>query len=114
AIDTGPLRALALRARGLAESHRHPERARHALEDAADLFERAPMPFEAAETHLALARVLAAERRSDAARAASERAATLLQRVGATCEAGERSVAAGRADEAAPAPSPLTARERDV
>jgi DNA-binding NarL/FixJ family response regulator/protein-S-isoprenylcysteine O-methyltransferase Ste14 len=114
AIDTDPLRALALRARGLAESHRHPERARHAFEDAADLFERAPMPFEAAETHLALARLLAAERRSDAARAASERAATLLQRLGATHDAGEPAMAAGGADAATPVPSPLTTRERDV
>jgi len=115
AIDTDPLRALALRARGLALSHRDAERARHALEDAADLFERAPMPFEAAATHLALARLLAAERLSDAARAASERAAALLQQLGAARDAFVGSMGEAPADDAAAvAESPLTARERDV
>jgi DNA-binding NarL/FixJ family response regulator len=102
-IGTEPLRALALRARGLASADGDPDRARRALEDAADLLERVSMPFEAAGTQLALARVLARTDRAEAARAASVRAAALFERLGAA-----------RPAEAAGPPSPLTDRERDV
>ena len=116
-IATEPLAALALRARGLALSRRDPSAARVALEDAADLLERGSMPFEAAHTQLALARVLAREGRSDAARRASEHAAALFARLGSAAGAfagapDADSTSAGT--DAPPEPSPLTARERDV
>jgi DNA-binding NarL/FixJ family response regulator len=57
AIPTDPMRATALAARGVALERRDPDRARRALEDAADLFERASMPYEAERARRALARV---------------------------------------------------------
>lgn len=117
-IDTDPVRAFALRARGLALANREPARARQALEDAADLLERASMPFEAAHAQLALARVLASEGRTGAARAASEHAAAIFRRLGAAIERGSTAEDAistpARGVSDATASAPLTAREREV
>jgi ATP/maltotriose-dependent transcriptional regulator MalT len=111
AIDTDPLRALALRARGLSLSESDRAHARQLLEDAADLFERASMPFEAAFAQLALARVLARENHSAAARAASRHAAAIYERLGVA-------IGPQATDERSPHAeferSPLTMREREV
>jgi DNA-binding NarL/FixJ family response regulator len=56
-IATGPMQAIALAARGVAVARRDPDRARAALEDAADLFERVPMPFEAERARRALGKL---------------------------------------------------------
>lgn len=83
-IPTAPLQATARAARGVAVLRRDPQRARHALEDAVELFERAVMPAEAARAGAALA----------TARSAA--------------------VAAGAAPRATGAASPLSPREVEV
>ncbi len=59
-LATEPMRATALAARGASLARSDPEGARRPLEDAADLFERSIMPFEAERARRSLATVRAA------------------------------------------------------
>jgi len=100
AIATDAMMASARAARGAVTASRDPEEARRALEDAADLFDRAAMPFEAARTRAAITR-LRSESAAAAASARSDRGAG----------AGQTLETASGADRAT---SPLTAREIEV
>ncbi len=67
-VGTDAVRAAERAAAGsLALAERAPERARVALEEAIDLYERSRAPFEAAQTRTVLAGALVAEERNDAA-----------------------------------------------
>jgi DNA-binding CsgD family transcriptional regulator len=83
ATPTGPLRAAALLARGRLGAGVAPERTRTALEDAADLFERSGLPYEASRARIELARALRAAGHDRAAAVALARARADLDRLGA-------------------------------
>jgi DNA-binding CsgD family transcriptional regulator len=101
---TGALRAAALLARGRLDAGGAPDRARPALEDAADLYERSGLRHEASRARLELARVLRAAGHDRAATRAAARARADLARLGASTS--HPRPARDRDD--------LTARERDV
>jgi ATP/maltotriose-dependent transcriptional regulator MalT len=104
ATPTGPLRAAALLARGRLDVDVAPKRARTALEDAADLYDRSGLRYDASRARLELARALGAAGHAQAAARASARARADLARLGAdTAEPG-------RAHDR----DALTGRERDV
>jgi LuxR family maltose regulon positive regulatory protein len=96
-IGTGPLLAAAAYAEGLAASR--PEEARPLLDDAVERFERAGLPYEAAQARLALAAALESLGRT--ALAQDER--TVAEKA-----LGRLAVAAGRTQEL------LSRREREV
>src|SRR5207253_2330480 len=84
AVDTDAMRAgERAAAGGVALAERAPDRARAALEDAVDLYERCRTPFEAAGARADLARALAAEDRGDAALELAVAAASAFQGLGA-------------------------------
>jgi ATP/maltotriose-dependent transcriptional regulator MalT len=84
---TGPLRALASLAAGLAEARSaDPKSARKHLEDAVDLFEESGAPFETGRARVELAQVLGALGRSDAAVDEVRRAIENLTPLGASLE----------------------------
>jgi DNA-binding NarL/FixJ family response regulator len=67
-VGTTPLRAAACEARAhVAFARRDPDAARHALEDAVDLYERCGSPFHAACARIELARALMQSGRREAA-----------------------------------------------
>jgi ATP/maltotriose-dependent transcriptional regulator MalT len=119
AVGTEPLRASARLAEGLIASARaEHERARPALEDAVDLFERSRAPFEAGRARLWLATSLAAVGREKGAMEECRAAREVFRRIGASREAeraerllaelDERRAGAGRGE------TPLTRRESEV
>jgi LuxR family maltose regulon positive regulatory protein len=119
AVGTEPLRAAARLAEGLLASTRgEHERARPALEDAVDLFERSRAPFEAGRARLSLAASLAALGREDGAAAEIAAARDTFEQIGATREAGRAEALLAdldrRRDGAARPQSPLTRRESEV
>jgi len=84
---TGPLRALALLARGLLEARAgDPQSARKRLEDAVDLFRQSAAPFETGRARLELARVMDALGRRAAAGDEVRRAIEDLEPLGARLE----------------------------
>jgi DNA-binding CsgD family transcriptional regulator len=116
-VGTVPLRAAERFAAGwIADAGREADAARRAFEDAVDLYERAAMPFEAADARVALARTLSAGNRQEAALEQALAALEAFQQLGAKRAArqteryaarlGGRSAAAKRAG--------LTARELEV
>jgi DNA-binding CsgD family transcriptional regulator len=87
-IDTDPLRATALVARGvLAAGAADHERARQCFEDAAPLFDQSGSPFESARARLGLAHALAGLGREPAAAAEAAAALATLEPMGAAAEA---------------------------
>ena len=119
AVDTEPLRAAARLAEGLmAGAQADHERARLALEDAVDLFERSRAPFEAGRARLCLAASLAALGRNKGAADELCAAREGFEQLGADREAeraerllvelGERSEGVGKAK------TTLTPRESEV
>ncbi len=87
-VGTDPLRASASFAAGLlAAAAGAYDSARRSLEDASDLFERSPAPFETARTRIELARVLRMLGRDAAAAREAAAARDALQRLGAAWEA---------------------------
>jgi DNA-binding CsgD family transcriptional regulator/tetratricopeptide (TPR) repeat protein len=121
-VGTAPLHAAARFAGGLlAAAAVDYVGARRLLEDAGDLFERGPAPFEAARVRIELARVLQALGRDTAAAQEAATALQALQRLGAAWEAGRaaallREVGATPAAGAGTTPrsARLTSRELDV
>jgi len=87
-VATDPMRASAAFARGVLScaAGTHAE-ARCHLEDAVDLFQRAKVPFEAAQARLELARVLVELGREDLALREARSAEAALAEVGAALEA---------------------------
>jgi tetratricopeptide (TPR) repeat protein len=82
-VDTEPLRASALAAKGFtADAAGDLARARRALEDAVTLYARSGMPYECAVTRIELAHVLAASGRSDEANNETARATETLEQLG--------------------------------
>jgi ATP/maltotriose-dependent transcriptional regulator MalT len=87
-VATDPMRASAAFARGvLARAAGTPADARRELEDAVDLFQRARVPFEAAQAGLELAHVLVELGRDDLALTEARNAHSALCAVGAGLEA---------------------------
>ena len=108
AVGTGPLRAAASLAEGLAAE---PGDARRRLEDAVELYRRGDAPYETARARIELARVLALLNRPQAAAREAGAALDALLALGAAGEAARaRALLRGlRADGA-----PLTPRELEV
>jgi DNA-binding NarL/FixJ family response regulator len=104
-VPTRPLRAAALRARGLVASVQDPAGASAALEDAADLFREAGARYEAALARLELARAFAAAGREADATAAE---AAGRRELGALGVPPPMPAATGGGD------GSLTRREREV
>lgn len=102
-VDTDPVTATASSCRGLlaAASGDH-ERARAHFEDAAALFERCGIPFEAGRARLELARSLVALSRPGAARLEAERALATFRQLGAAAEASGAALLLERLAEASP------------
>lgn len=85
AVGTESLKAAERAAAGaIAVAERVPVRARSALEDAIDLFERCRSPFEAAQARIDLARVLAADDRVDLALELARASCAVFEGLGAT------------------------------
>ena len=119
AVGTEPLRASGLLAEGLVAIARgEHERARPALEDAVDLFERSRAPFEAGRARLSLSESLAAVGREKGAVEECRTALDALHRIGANrdAERAERVLAEldERRDRLGRADTPLTRRESEV
>jgi LuxR family maltose regulon positive regulatory protein len=119
AVGTEPLRASARLAEGLVASARAEHgRARPALEDAVDLFERSRAPFDAGRARLRLAASLAALGRKEGAMDECRAARDAFRRIGASREAerAERLLAEldARRDGVGRAETPLTRRESEV
>jgi ATP/maltotriose-dependent transcriptional regulator MalT len=103
AVGTDPLAAAERLAAGrLALAGGDADAGERALEDAVELYVTAVLPYEAAESRLALAGALAARDRVDAARELAERAADDLEALGAPRPAPARDAAG------------LTRREQEV
>ncbi len=125
-LGTEPLRAIAVAAEGacaLAAGDR--ERARICLEDAADLFERSGIPFEAAVARCDLADLLWSQREAEASRRQAERSRATFERLGAAGQERRAAALLGSIDQSSadaaagslPAKSgtgPLTTREVEV
>ncbi|MEX2211652.1 MAG: LuxR C-terminal-related transcriptional regulator [Gaiellaceae bacterium] len=91
------------------------DRARRLLQDAVDLYGRHGLPYEAASARLALAEVLASERRRPEAAAEAGRAAQSLEAIGAGPRAeSARERAASYETAAAGGPDALTRRESEI
>jgi DNA-binding NarL/FixJ family response regulator len=112
AADTPALLGRARFAVGLVATLRNPETARVALEDAVDAFASASMPFEAARSRVALARLLEAADRSEAAAALWESATNIFAELGVRRDPQELDQPLASIVQAPR--SELTARERDV
>jgi LuxR family transcriptional regulator, maltose regulon positive regulatory protein len=83
-VATGPVKASALIAEGLAaSSERDHDRARSAFEDAVDLLAKSGASLELARCRVELGRALAALKQGDAARAELDKALTAFERLGA-------------------------------
>jgi LuxR family transcriptional regulator, maltose regulon positive regulatory protein len=119
AVETEPLRASARLAEGLIASARaEHERARPALEDAVDRFERSRAPFEAARARLCLAASLAAVGRDKGAANECRAACDVFRQMGASREVERAEHLLAELDEGRDgvrrAKTPLTRRESEV
>jgi DNA-binding CsgD family transcriptional regulator len=114
-IDADLFRAGAAFAGGVAAAAAgERERARRLLQDAVDLYERGRLPYEAAETRLALAETLALEARPAHAIEEANKAADAFAAMGATERArGTRARSASLARPAAPT-DVISQREAEV
>lgn len=118
-VRTHHARGMARHAAGLwMQSRGEAEGARHALEDAVDLFRDAPAPYESNRARLDLAEWLVAEGRGEDARREAAAAREAFETLGAHHDAARAGRIAGGAPAAGsaapPGPSPLTRREAEI
>ena len=100
----------------IALADRDDDAARHAFEDAVELYEHSAAPFDAAQARVALARILAAQERASAALEHASAALSTFEQLGARIAATEADKLVARlgGHSAAAKRSGLTRREAEV